>query len=271
MIASPSDVSEARETVHTALTSWNEANTANRGLALVPLRWETSTVPMLGDHPQAIINKQLVEKADIVFALFGSKLGRATAAAASGTAEEIQEAQQAGKPVHLYFSTAPHANDVDPEQLLALREFKEELESRGLYGTFSNPEELNAKVWQAIEHDLQVLGATAPVQSAERAGVDIIAQPVAENQPTTDSRGRVRNKTKRWVELNNRGDVDAFDLTVDSATDGVVIIGPDGPTILHGGQSRRFPMVLTAQAGDPTVTVRWTESGEPKEKTFHVG
>lgn len=38
MIASPSDVSEAREAVYMALARWNEANTANRKVALIASR-----------------------------------------------------------------------------------------------------------------------------------------------------------------------------------------------------------------------------------------
>lgn len=271
MIASPADVPEARDAVHTALTRWNEANTAARNVALVPLRWETTAVPMLGDHPQALINQQLVEKADIVFALFGSRLGSATPSAASGTAEEIEEAQRAGKPVHLYFSTAPHPYDVDASQLQSLQEFKTELESRGLYGTFFSAEELSAHVWQAIEHDLQTLEATAPAGHAQQSGVDLLAQPGEERLPKTDSRGRTRYQTRRWVELHNRGGVDAMDLTVEPAEEGIFIAGPDRPTVIHAGQSRRFPLALAMGSGDPTIIVRWMEQGEPKEQTFHVG
>lgn len=271
MIASPADVPEARDAVHTALTRWNEANTATRNVVLVPLRWETTAVPMLGNHPQALINQQLVEKADIVFALFGSRLGSATPSAVSGTVEEIEEAQGAGKPVHLYFSTAPHPYGVDPSQLQSLQDFKSELQSRGLYGTFFSAEELSAHVWQAIEHDLQILVDTAPTPEVQQSGVDLLAQPGEERLPKTDSRGRTRYQTKRWVELHNRGSADAVDLTVEPAEEGIFIIGPGRPTVIHAGQSRRFPLELAMGSGDPVIIVRWTEQGEPKEQRFHVG
>src|SRR4051812_31537661 len=90
MIASPSDVQEARDAAVRALESWNEANCANRRIALVPLRWETGSVPMLGEHPQAILNKQLVERTDIMIALFGSRIGSSTPHAISGTVEEVE-------------------------------------------------------------------------------------------------------------------------------------------------------------------------------------
>ena len=47
-------------------------------------------MPRLGSgRGQGVINEQLVDDADIVLALFDSRLGQATAAAVSGTAEEI--------------------------------------------------------------------------------------------------------------------------------------------------------------------------------------
>lgn len=109
MIASPSDVPEARDAVEKAVHGWNDANARNKGVILQPWRWETSAVPVMGAHPQKLINAQGVDDSDIVFALFGGRLGSPTPDAISGTAEEIDRALELGKPVHLYFSTAPSA------------------------------------------------------------------------------------------------------------------------------------------------------------------
>lgn len=92
---------------------------------------------MLGAHPQKLINAQGVDDSDIVFALFGGRLGSPTPDAVSGTAEEIDRALRAGKPVHLYFSTAPLPHDIDTAQLEALRAFKTDMYDRGLLGEFS--------------------------------------------------------------------------------------------------------------------------------------
>lgn len=127
MIASPSDIPDARRAVYDALIEWNEANAHTRHAAFVPLKWETGAVPTLGKHPQAIINDQLLSRADIVIGLFGSRLGKPTEDELSGTVEEVRKADAAGTPVHLYFSEAPHPNDVDPDQLKALHQFRDEL------------------------------------------------------------------------------------------------------------------------------------------------
>src|SRR5699024_9231282 len=119
-------------------------------VALQPWRWESSSVPLLGSHPQSLINSQGVDDSDIVFAIFGSRLGSPTPDAVSGTVEEIERANDQGKPVHVYFSDGPLPNDVDTEQLKGLREFKKQLQARGLLGTFSNVSQLTHEVWRAI-------------------------------------------------------------------------------------------------------------------------
>ena len=271
MIASPSDVSAARDVVQNALARWNETNTRSKGVALIPLRWETSTVPMLGASPQAIINKQLVDQADIVVALFGSRLGTVTTEAVSGTAEEIARAEAAGKLIHLYFSTAPHPRDVEPEQLIALRDFKAELASRGLLGTFSSAEELFARVWQAIEHDISsMVESNLPPRDASPVGVRLSAQPGVERYPhSTDTKGRVKYRTRRWVDLTNQGDIDAESVTF-SASPGV-FLGLGGPTVVHAGQTRRIPMDFSFGASeDATLTVHWV-GDEERSAEFHIG
>ena len=268
MIASPADVPEGREAVYRALHRWNESNTANRNVVLLPLRWETSTTPVLGSGPQQLINTQLLGKADILIALFGSRLGTATHDSVSGTVEEINKAQDAGKPVHLYFSDAPHANDVDVEQLTSLREFKAAITDAGLYGSFTSPEELTAHVWQAIEHDLSSL---TPVPRDEDEAGTLVLQPGYEQIPKTDSRGRLTTETKRWIEVINNGKFDAENLTLEPTSDGL-FVHSDAPTTVHASQSRRFPLMLTWGAvGDPTVKAVWTMQGRRHEKVFYVG
>ena len=135
----------------------------------------------------------------------------------------------------------------------------------------SASEELNAHVWQAIEHDLQAFDLTTTPMAIKQRGVDLLAQPGQENVPKTDSQGRLRNETKRWVDLHNKGDVDANGVSIESDTAGVFVGGGSELTVIHAGQSRRFPLMLSLAAADPTIMVRWVESGEAREKKFHIG
>lgn len=158
LIASPGDTAEEREAVQRALHGWNTARARREEVVLLPLLWETGAVPRLGGSGQSVINDQLVDRADIVLALFDSRLGIATADAVSGTAEEIERAHAAGKPVHVWFSEEPIPRGADLDQLRALEGFKETLTPLGLLGTYSSPDDLAYRVRQAIESDLEHLG-----------------------------------------------------------------------------------------------------------------
>lgn len=271
MIASPSDVREAREAVYTTLARWNETNSSSRNVALVPLRWETGATPMLGEDGQSIINKQLLVRADVVIALFGSRVGAPAAGAVSGTVSEIEHAESDGKAVHLYFSTAPHPNDVDAGQLQALREFKSEIEKRGLYGTFGSPEELTANVWQAIDHDLaNVLDLTPASREVRVGGVDWLVQPGRESTSETDGRGRLKTRTRHWIDITNRGDRDAESVQIESLDPGVRITAAES-TVIHAGQTRRISALYTfGGAGEPVIKLSWTEGSDLRQREFHI-
>lgn len=157
LIASPGDTREERDAVERSLHRWNSARAERAQVVLLPRRWETHTVPGIGASPQDVINEQLADEADIVIAIFDARLGAPTEAARSGTAEEIERAHQAEKPVHVYFSNEPIPHDVDIYQLKALRDYKDSLRSRGILGSYTTPEDLASQVASAIEHDLPTL------------------------------------------------------------------------------------------------------------------
>lgn len=276
MIASPSDVPEARDAVEKAVHGWNDANARNKGVILQPWRWETSAVPVMGAHPQKLINAQGVDDSDIVFALFGGRLGSPTPDAISGTAEEVDRALELGKPVHLYFSNAPLPNDIDTAQLDALRAFKKDMQDRGLLGEFNNPEQLNHEVWKAIEHDIVSLklDATPAVQS-QPSGVDFLVQPHQEREISgVNSKGAPRYTTKHWLDITNTGDRDAEGVLFESVGEdsAMFIAGPEGSTTIHRGQTRRLPVMFTfGGSDDPVLRIQWVEDDDAKHRDFHVG
>lgn len=268
MIASPSDIPEARQTVYDSLSGWNDANALHRNVILLPRRWETSAIPKLGGDAQEVINHQLVDEADIVIALFGSRLGRATARDLSGTAEEMNRAHAAGKPVHTYFSSEPLPSDVDLERLNELRSFKEQLS--GLYATFSNTAELHTLVWSAIEHDVAQLKEAEGPATSSNSGVDFLVQPASERLPKTDSKGRLKYETKRWVEITNRGDVDAENVMVEAVEGGQFWVHRPGPTTIQHGQTRRVPVQYSAATAQAAIIIRWTENGVEHSREFDI-
>jgi DNA-binding XRE family transcriptional regulator len=129
-------------------------------VVLRSLWWEMDAVPGLGVDAQSVLNRQLVDNADILVALFHSRLGAPTARSASGTGEEIDRAVNRGIPVHVYFAEMPYPYAVDSLELDRLRTFR--LSLRGLYGKYSSNEELAAKVRTAMDHDVAQFAALSP-------------------------------------------------------------------------------------------------------------
>jgi hypothetical protein len=158
LIASPGDANAARDAVEKALYEWNNHRGDVERITLSPRRWEIASVPILGrGDPQTVINSQLVEDSDIVFAIFYHRLGTATSRAASGTAEEIERSVGASKFVHVYFRSAEPYFGADPAQLEALAKFRRQIEQRGLVKTFGSVNDLARQVTSAVEYDLRQL------------------------------------------------------------------------------------------------------------------
>jgi hypothetical protein len=88
-------------------------------------------------RPQAIINKQLLYKCDLLVAIFWTRLGTATGEAASGTVEEITRHVAAGKTAMVYFSNTPVSlATVDQQQYAAVTAFRKECKGNGLFHEF---------------------------------------------------------------------------------------------------------------------------------------
>ncbi len=145
MVASPSDVPQERRIVRDVIAEWNAIHAKDRKTVLMPLGWETHASREMGDRPQAIINGQLLRDADLLVAMFWTRIGSPTGVATSGTVEEIEEHIQTGKPTMVYFSSAPVRPDsIDESQYRALRELKQSLQARGLVEVYESLSEFRS-------------------------------------------------------------------------------------------------------------------------------
>ncbi|QWF15115.1 DUF4062 domain-containing protein [Lysobacter capsici] len=177
LIASPSDVSEERELAVRAIQEWNDLNAAERQIVLLPLRWETHSAPEYGKRPQEVINKQIVDRCDLLIGIFWTRVGSHTGIAESGTIEEIERVASAGKLVMLYFSQGKQDPErIDIEQLSRLREFKKKTFPNALIEQYASPIEFKDKLAKQIEIQLRSILAT----TADNASVQ------NDNQPLTD-------------------------------------------------------------------------------------
>lgn len=139
MIASPGDVTEERNLIRDVIHEWNDLNSANTRCVLLPIGWESHSFPVLGGRAQEIINEQVLDKCDLLVAVFWTRLGTPTGDFDSGSVEEIQRHVDSGKPAMVYFSTAPVApQSLDTKQYDALGKFREWCIGEGLVETYDN-------------------------------------------------------------------------------------------------------------------------------------
>jgi hypothetical protein len=272
LIASPSDTAPERDTVEDVIRSWNSDHTLQRKIHLLPLRWELGSVPLVGSRDaQEVINDQFADAADIVIALFNSRLGKATKRAVSGTAEEILRARDRGAVVHVFFSEAPVPRNHDAEQLAALNEFRRELQDHGLTGSYVSPDDLSAKVRRCLEHDAYAIGDTGGADdetASVRSGAVLRSTYMCEREPRGDNRGRIKMKrTNERIRVENLGEAVAEEVALEISPVGE----GDIPVVLGDLTAARilphsyvdFPVMLHAGVAlQGTVTHRWNEDGE---------
>jgi hypothetical protein len=127
------------------IAEWNVIHAKDRKTVLMPIGWETDARPEMGDRPQAIISRQLLKDADLLVAIFWTRIGSPTGVARSGTVEEIEEHIGAHRPAMIYFSSAlVSPESIDGQQYSELMEFKESLKKRGLLQQFKTPAEFRS-------------------------------------------------------------------------------------------------------------------------------
>ncbi|MFT9774360.1 DUF4062 domain-containing protein [Brevibacterium casei] len=269
-IASPSDTAESRDAVERTLTRWNARRAETSGQILLPVRYESHAVPTYETETadgQAVINKQLVEKADIVIGLFESTLGSATPRSISGTVEEIEEARKAGIKVHVYFSAAPVPQD-RLEEAAVVNEFKKTF--RGLYGTYDDHGELSEHITRAIDSDVAEFDSNTPPPT-QKGRANPIVQHINEPFTKYDSKHRPKTQNKHSIRIENKGTEDAEDLKIEfipfepgDSIDGVFWhVLPTESKTLYAGDSMdvRYDLAM----GSPRklkYKLSWTEGDE---------
>jgi hypothetical protein len=208
LIASPSDTPKQRAAIREAVVRWNETEARHLGVVLLPVMWETHTYPDLSAPAQPVINKQVVDLADIVIATFWTTLGSRTTEAESGTAEEIDRARKAEKPVLLYFCDMPVAPlDSDTTALDQLRAYKERIKTEGLFSSYSSIDELREKVRKDLTrrvHDTVESGNVAstptPSDDANRAP-EVQAEGTAATSALNEIRSQLRGYLTKWQSI----------------------------------------------------------------------
>jgi hypothetical protein len=146
LLISPSDVEAERKAISEVISSWNAQIGESLGTRIELVKWESHSVPEMGDVPQAILNRQLVDNCDFGIAVFWSRLGTPTADHDSGSVEEIEKLMERGAIVRTYFSRKSLPHDVDLTQMEKLRKIRTKFEVNGLLGKYNDIADLREQV-----------------------------------------------------------------------------------------------------------------------------
>ena len=171
MIASPGDVASERAIIRDVVYEWNAVHSGARKIVLLPVGWETHSSPEMGATAQQVINRQVLNKCDLLVGVFWTRFGTPTEKHLSGTVEEIEEHIASGKPAMLYFSSQPVAMDtVDLDQIQKLKAFRQSCQSRGLYEGYDSHAEFKEKFYRHLqlkvnEHPLFQVGDVSPADT----------------------------------------------------------------------------------------------------------
>nr|WP_315190052.1 DUF4062 domain-containing protein [uncultured Flavobacterium sp.] len=151
-LASPSDLSDERESINEVINELNLTYGNPNNIVLELLKWETNSAPAISNNEvQSIINKD-IPTYDLFIGLLWMRFGTPTIEFGSGTEEEFNIAYKKFKEnnnslqILLYFKNASpkNLNDIDPEQLGKIQNFKSSLgEKNVLYWDFNSNEELS--------------------------------------------------------------------------------------------------------------------------------
>lgn len=177
-IAGPGDASEFKDLAHRLIHDWNSANAQQRGVVMMPRRWELDSLPTYGLHPQVAINGQLVDDADGMIAIFRDQLGTPTESNISGTVEELDRVNAAGHQVMIYVFQGPVERErATTESFEKLEEFKRELRTKGLYQPFTDQRQLENRL---VNHLAQLGNRFAANGVMPNASVDTASQVLGE-------------------------------------------------------------------------------------------
>jgi len=154
-IASPSDVREERKVIREVVQDWNSAHFRTRKAILFSVGWEADVPPLMGRTAQDHIDGQIIKDSDLLIAVFWTRLGTPTGDAESGTAREIKEFLEVGKPVMIYCSTQPaRLNDTDRDQYEALQQFLTWCRANGLISGYDDIQEFKNRLTRDLARQM---------------------------------------------------------------------------------------------------------------------
>jgi hypothetical protein len=174
-LCGPGDVSKEIAIAKEIVTNWNLNHADAFGWHIKHKHWMTDATPDMSLRGQEVINKQLIDTADIIVAIFWSRMGTSTGIATSGTEEEIRRGIALGKRVMVYFSDlAPLPQPADPTQISRLSNFRTLLLSQGLCWSFSSRQQFKVEFQWHLSRAIHDLISVAPTQKTAASSQSIV-------------------------------------------------------------------------------------------------
>ena len=149
-LSSPGDLTEERGIFKEIIDEANKLlSDSDSDIRLELVMWETDTYPSIGKDAQSIINEQIGDDYDIFVGLMWTRFGTPTPRAGSGTEEEFNLALEklinnpTNTRILFYFKDSPpeSLSKIDLKQLEKINEFRNRLQSKGLFWTYKDLEQ----------------------------------------------------------------------------------------------------------------------------------
>lgn len=271
LLSAPSDVPvEHLAIIRQVLTQWNVSSGRPSGTAVLPLSWSDHAVSEYGERPQGIINKQLVDEADVLAAVFSDRLGTPTGEAGSDTVEEIQRMVDVEKQVSALLNLCPQpplAGGDAVNQKARLEEYLASIRGKALYLPYASEvqlAQLSRFTGEFEQSAADSRGSDESTSDLEDAGV----WPRIEvtERPETDSRGHLRGKRSWYLVLENMTGRPVQNVTFRfEGIEETALFRAHGAgepvEVLPPGGTLRYPMLLAMGSPDQARCVMsWTDS-----------
>lgn len=289
LISAPGDIPpESLTTIRKAISQWNCNYGQQFSLNVLPISWTEHAVAEFGDRPQALLNKQIVDDADLAIALFRDRLGTPTGEAESGTAEEIKVLAEAGKQIAILVDSSPRNPLTGPalKERQRLEDYLSKLydqalilkyaDNSGLIGHINNFLSRSASQFQ---QNAEQVKKETPHENGFDPSEGVWPSAEVHERTVSDSQGRIKTKRKWELMLNNtsHGPAKNVDFVFEGLSPNAFfeVIRKKGPIgTIPPEHEIRFPLMITS--GSPSMVeciVTWTDAkGNQRttQSTIHI-
>lgn len=169
VLCGPGDVAKEIGIAREVIAEWNQRNWEGLNCGLKDKHWDTDVAPSMDERGQAIINRDMIDSADLIVAIFWRRLGTPTGMHDSGTVEEVNRAMARGIPVMLYFSDIEDTRPIqDSDQWDMLQAFRAKALVSGLPRTFRSRDDFRKRLGDHLHMKILELLAQKPKPKSKK-------------------------------------------------------------------------------------------------------